>query len=246
MAARGFFVGGWMKLQYEPHEKGYPLYVSEHQRVCTNCPDGANILPVQKFYKNKQGVSVVCRQCALDHEQDVVSLATASQISKGLASARSDGGTSGASYAEVLQAICSPMGGTKKAMRKVGRVFKTTLNKGVKPNASANELNMAVKIGSILLQSAAVQEKNNKPADPQSYSEEFIIEQCIDLMITNAGMRKRVLNDPSVRRVILNDLGVTVVEMERDDGAEDYADSGQGPSVRSEEHANRIGHVPSD
>jgi len=182
----------------------------------------------------------------MDHEQNVVSLQAANELAKGLSSARAQSGTSGASYAEVLQAICSPMGGTKKTMRKVGRVFKTTLNKGVKPNASATELGMAVKIGSILLQSAAVQEKNNKPADPQSYSEEFIIEQCIDLMITNKGMRQRVLNDPSVRRVILNDLGVTVVEMERDDGADDYTATGKSSSVRSEEHADRIGYVPAD
>ena len=202
------------KREYERHIPGSAVYISAKLRLCPACPEDDNIHSLAFFQnnQNKATYTTLCRRC-MEREMDQHTQATAvNAIASGIVEAARNTTASGTSFAEIFTAVCKPMGGTPKAMRRVGRILDKSLSHGLKPDATKADLDRAVKVGSILIQGASVAEKNSRAAESTSYSEEFIVEKCIDIMIENKGARLRVLNDPTVRRLLLKELGVDVLD----------------------------------
>jgi hypothetical protein len=92
-------------------------------------------------------------------------------------------------------------------------VFSRSLRKGRSNKASAADLDRAVRVGSTLLAHAATAEKNSpKMMDLTGFTEDETAELVMAMISDNAWLRKRIVGEPQMRKLLLADLDVVVLE----------------------------------
>lgn len=208
--------------EWSPHKKGEPLYVSPTMRMCPGCPDDKNIHNLLEFKRHDHKAemySVVCRKCIVrdyEIEQSRTDTESVKTLTAALAKATKRR-VAGPSFADVLDYTCAPLGGTDKAFEMTGQVFHRVMTKAMREEATKDDLDRAVKVGSTLITSAATCEKTKgPPIDISSLTQDelqmIMAEPARQLILSDAEFRRQLLNDDSIRKALLGDLGVAVVE----------------------------------
>ena len=209
--------------EYEAHDESSPLFVDENHRICITCKDESNVKELAFFKISTPGsgiYSTSCRACRLERakaNQDHDHKKAITTLTDTLARATRTN-FAGKPFSEVVSSIMKPMGGEDTGNRTIGRVFHRAMRRGLRTEADKDDLALAVKAGSVLINAAATVEKNRGPSiDPSELSadeaRQLLMEPARMMILDDAEFRRELLSDSKVRKLLLRELGVQTIDV---------------------------------
>lgn len=220
-------MGSYYKIEYSKHDKNDPLFVTETRRRCVNCPEEAAIHECRSFKidRHQPGIySTICGDCITKiraaekrAKEDAAAEVLTGLIANSVKHNREDGG-----YSDDISVVCGAMGSREKAFRLVGRMAGRCLRRGLSRHASGSDMDRGLDASKELLKASATEEKLKGPrlnldAMEDEEIREGIVMAAKRLAVDDTEFRKALINDPAVRRLLLKDLGVEVLDAETSD-----------------------------
>ena len=202
---------------FSPHTKNDPAWGGPCLRRCPGCrPRESDFHELDYFIKGPDDTySVLCRICHLKQQKikaqigmDEAATSIVAAVSAASVRAKKDG-----FKFDPFQRMFAAAGGADKVYDGVGRVVRNTLRNATKKDAKAADLDRAIKISKTMLDHASTVAKN-KPTmfDLSGFTEEETAELIMAMIHDNKTLRIRILGDPEIRKILLAELDITVIE----------------------------------
>lgn len=208
------------RIEYSPHVEGDSLYVSETLRRCVMCRSKP-VHELSMFKQNSQGnISTICENCLRivrrSENQNIESDAVG-ELATAVVAAVGGQRRTGHGYGDTLTTVSGPSGGRDKMFTDVGKVMKKTLRRGLLKKATSGDLDRSLKASVELLKAAAIEERTRKPTVsldemPEDEIREGLLSAAREMAIADQDFRRMLVNDPEVRKLLLKDLGVDMLE----------------------------------
>lgn len=217
-------------IEYEYHRKGEPLFVSETERLCPFCNKAMPLTDFKPASVNSHYYSKMCVACLkadlklTTQEKKVEAQKEQTKAVATLTDAIAKATKRGlrvASLGEAMNGIYQ--GRSEDTYNKIGKAFDNVLTKGAKEDADIETLRLVEKIGATLLRATAAADKNNlaPTIDWDSLTEdemrEILFEPARALLLKDERFRRQLVNIPDVRRLLLAEVGVEVIDSPEDE-----------------------------
>ena len=212
----------------EKHEWGNPLFVDATKRKCIACRPGQDIRPLGEFTEYKNGTySALCRACqrieveyvqATTQEKALAASQTVATTLKRVARKTS----SEVPVQKLIEQMYHPIAGGNKwsnvrTFRKIGEVYRNVLERATEEAATGKDLELAVKVGQNIVSNAIQAEpKRSAFTEIEDMTEDerrdYLAPVARHMILADKKLRDEILNDPEVRKQMLVDLGIQVVD----------------------------------
>jgi hypothetical protein len=195
------------------HNRDDALYVDECTRICPDCEQAKPLAAFQDaktLRRSELKVYVQCstcarRDCGMELARSADTLAAALKKATGRRLLEE----AAPSSVDALKSILEKMGGQNVAFGKVGEALDAGL--------SSPKIDTRIKAASALMSmSTTVERMQGDPIDAAQLTDEdrmmVLREPARELILTDADLRRQLLNDPEIRAALLAEAGVTVIE----------------------------------
>ena len=218
-------------VQYSKHDKDDPLFATDRLRLCPHCnPANGPIHDLCMFATNPQGeISTVCKKCLQrirkEESEGNESEAVVNVMSTALTRAAEEGRASGHGFGDFFGALCEAAGGRQNLAQMNGRLVRRVLRTSLSKRALPRDIDRAVKICEQMIKAAAIEQKTGQPINWRDISEErqrdLLMEPAKLLLLGDRRFREELLSDPEVRKTLLSEVGVELLEARVDAEGDD-------------------------
>lgn len=233
------------KVEYTEHSEGKPQFVSSIMRLCVESKSHSeeeSVRSLSRFKQNDKGLfSTICGDCLKEIRDEELfqrqaksnlELAERAQIYATALSKASEISKSGGQFADTFDAVCRAAGGRETLAGLIGQTMKSALTLSAKDKALPADLARGLKVAELFIKAAAAEQKMAKPINWRDITEEeqreILTEPAKTLLLRDKRFREELLNSPEVRKALLAEVGVALLDPPEDDDDEDEAEDDDG------------------
>jgi hypothetical protein len=137
----------------------------------------------------------------------------------------SDASRTGGQFAETFDAVCRAAGGREHLAGLIGKTFKNVLTTSSADRALPTDISRGIKVAEQFLKAAAAEQKMAKPINWRDITEdeqrEILTEPARVLLLRDKRFRDELLGNPEVRKALLSEVGVELLEVREEAEDED-------------------------
>ncbi len=216
-------------VEYTEHSEGKPQFVAPTLRLCVEShahTEEDSVRLLSKFKQNSGRLfSTICGDCLkIIRDEELFQrqaktneeLAGRAEVYATALSKAAEVSKSGGQFADTFDAVCQAAGGRQHLAGLIGMTMKTALSASSKDNALPTELSRGIKVAELFIKAAATEQKTAKPINWRDITEEeqreILMEPAKTLLLRDKRFREELLNSPEVRKALLAEVGVEVLD----------------------------------